>query len=206
MIVKVILLQSYALIIKWQRFTLSRCKIEILLPKLFFPRIFLMDLQYYWGWQDQAICWHLWEPGTPGIREPRPGWPATIRLVKQNIIFTWASNGSDFGDRKLWTTVGHLSHHGSPHTLTSWLLTWDGQPIRGQEGPSSQSESSNPHFDTLTREQANDILIGHQNSHNKGLGEVIICYKIISTLYSLCEPWVDTTTERRGGSPQLCQL
>lgn len=54
-------------------------------------------------------------------------------------------------------------------------------------------------LDTLTREQANDILIGHQNSPDKGLGEVIICYKIISTLRSLCEPRVETTTEREQG-------
>ena len=53
--------------------------------------------------------------------------------------------------------------------------------------------------DTLTLEQANDILIGHQKSPDKGLGEVIICYKIISTLSSLCEHWVETTTERGGG-------
>ena len=53
-------------------------------------------------------------------------------------------------------------------------------------------------LDTLTPEQANDILIGHQKSLDKGLGEVIICYKIISTLSSLCEHWVETTTERGG--------
>lgn len=28
-----------------------------------------MDSQCYWGWQARAICWHLWEQGTPGIRE-----------------------------------------------------------------------------------------------------------------------------------------
>lgn len=36
---------------------------------LFFPPIFVMDSQCYWGWQARAICWHLWEQGTPGIRE-----------------------------------------------------------------------------------------------------------------------------------------
>ena len=43
-------------------------------------------------------------------------------------------------------------------------------------------------LDTLTPEQANDILIGHQKSPDKGLGEVIICYKIIQ-MVGLAENW-----------------
>ena len=80
------------------------------------------------------------------------------------------------------------------------MVTWGHQPIRGQRpGPRANQRTRFCLFhglDTLTREQANDILIGHQNSPDKGLGEVIICYKIISTLRSLFELRVETTTER----------
>lgn len=73
MIVKVFLLQSNALIIKWQRLPIPN-KI-LYLSNIIFPSIFMMDSQCYWAWQAGAICWHLWELGTPGIRE-QVGLPA----------------------------------------------------------------------------------------------------------------------------------
>lgn len=84
------------------------------------------------------------------------------------------------------------------------MVTWGAsanQRADGAPGANQRTRLCLFHgLDTLTREQANDILIGHQNSPDKGLGEVIICYKIISTLRSLFELRVETTTEREWGA------
>ena len=180
-----------------------------------------MDSQCYWAWQARAICWHLWEPGTRGSGNRSAQSPVSSQVKpkarkKQNILVYVAFKKCKMYplsfdqiwyeplirprlDRKL-ETRSHLSWLCSPHTVTiSW---WHGghPPIRGERrGPRANQRTRFCLFhglDTLTREQANDILIGHQNSPDKGLGEVIICYKIISTLRSLFELRVETTTER----------